>query len=49
MDLIVKFMVLESGAVVEKKFDSYLECRKFVNKMRHSRKCRLICYPNFYD
>lgn len=42
----VVFLVKESGAVVEKIFDSPYLCRKFVNKLRHSKRCRLISYPN---
>lgn len=47
MDLSVRFLVLETGAVVDKNFDSYIECRNFVRKCKHSRKVRLLCYPTF--
>lgn len=30
---------------VEKFFDSLFLCRKFVNKLRHSKTCKLISYP----
>lgn len=46
MDLTVKFLVIATDTVVEKQFDSYYECRKFVNKLRRSRKLRLISYPD---
>lgn len=49
MDLTVTFIVLESGARVSKHFDSYYRCRNFVNKLRHSSKCRLVSYPSFRD
>lgn len=41
----VTFLVLASGAVVEKFFDSPYTCRLFVNKLRHSQKLQLITYP----
>ena len=41
----VKFLVRESGAIVEKIFDSPYLCRRFVNKLRHSKKLPLISYP----
>lgn len=43
----VVFLVLDSGARVEKVFDSEYLCRKFVNKLKHSKRCRLISYPSF--
>lgn len=49
MDLSVRFIVVATGAVVDKRFDSYYECRKFINKLRHSTKCQLVSYPNFRD
>lgn len=49
MDLTVRFIVVATGAVVNKHFDSYYRCRNFVNKLRHSSKCRLVSYPNFRD
>lgn len=49
MELTVTFIVLETGARVEKRFDSYYKCRLFVNKLRHSSKCRLVAYPLFRD
>ena len=49
MDLTVKFIVRETGAVVTKEFDSYYRCRKFVMKLKHSKKCCLVSYPNFTE
>lgn len=43
----VVFQVIATGAYVEKTFDSEYFCRKFVNKLRHSNRCRLVTYPNF--
>lgn len=37
----------ERGARVEKTFDSEFFCRKFVNKLKHSKRCVLVSYPNF--
>lgn len=49
MDLTVRFIVVKTGDIVDKQFDSYYRCRQFVNKLRHSSKCRLVSYPNFRD
>jgi hypothetical protein len=49
MDLTVKFRVIETGSEVTKKFDSYIKCRNFVNKLRYSKKCILISYPYFNE
>ena len=38
----------ERGAHVTKVFDSEYLCRQFVNKAKHSKRIRLISYPNFY-
>lgn len=43
----VVFQVVKTGSFVEKTFDSEYLCRKFVNKLRHSTRCRLVTYPNF--
>lgn len=43
----VTFLVRDSGAVVERVFDSPYRCRLFVNKLRHSKTLQLISYPNF--
>lgn len=37
----------ERGNRVEKTFDSEYLCRKFVNKLKHSKRCVLVSYPNF--
>lgn len=42
----VCFIVIATGVRVTKVFDSYPECRKFVNKLRHSKKCRLVYSPD---
>lgn len=42
----VCFIVVATGARVTKVFDSYPECRKFVNKLKHSKKCRLVYSPD---
>lgn len=44
---VVTFMVNATGAVVEKAFQSYDGCRKFVNKLRFSKKLTLISHPTF--
>lgn len=49
MELTVRFLVRETGVVVDKRFDSYIACRNFVNRCRHSRKVQLIFYPTFRD
>ena len=49
MDLTVRFLVVETNTVVDKTFDNYLECKRFVNKCRNSRKIQLIFYPTFRD
>lgn len=43
----VVFQVISTGRFVEKLFDSEYQCRKFVNKLRYSKRCRLVSYPNF--
>lgn len=35
----------ERGTRVEKTFDSVYLCRKFVIKLKHSKKCTLVSYP----
>lgn len=35
----------ERGQRVQKRFDSLWFCRRFVNKLRHSKKCELLSYP----
>lgn len=43
----VKFYVIETGAVVEKEFESEFLARKFVNKARRGKKIKIIQCPNF--
>ena len=47
-ELSVVFLVKETGARVTKTFDSEYLCRKFVNKIKHSKKCALISCPLFH-
>ncbi len=49
MDFAVTFLVLDSKTEVTKHFESYYKCRLFVNKLKHSKRCVLLSYPNFYD
>ena len=35
----------ERGQVVKKWFDSAYECRLFINKLLHSKKCKLLYIP----
>lgn len=49
MDFVVTYIVLKSGVKVERHFDSYYLCKKFVNKLRYSSKCSLISYPTFSE
>lgn len=35
------------GEKVKREFDSEYHCRRFVNRLRHSRRCRLISCPLF--
>ena len=43
----VVYRILESGVTVTKSFDSPFLCRKTVEKLKRSRKCKLISYPIF--
>ena len=45
---IVEFLN-EKHQLVRKAFESYYLCRKFVNRLKHSKTCTLICYPNFSE
>lgn len=38
----------ERSQRVEKFFDSLYKCWQFVNKLKHSKRCRLISYPSIY-
>lgn len=46
MKLVVVFLNA-SGIRCTREFDSEYLCRVFVNKLRHSKRCRLISYPVF--
>ena len=37
----------DRGTRVEKVFDSEFQCRKFVNKLKRSKRCTLVSYPLF--
>lgn len=40
-------MNLKTGKRFVKTFESLFLCRKFVEKCRHSKKVRVLAYPNF--
>lgn len=42
----VIFIVNISGEKITKSFNSPVQCRKFVNKLKHSKRCTLVSYPN---
>lgn len=44
----VTFIVRNTGVKLTKGFDSEYMARKFVNKLRHSKRCILVSYPTFY-
>lgn len=43
----VSFIVLKTNNVVTKKFESEYLARRFINKVKRSKKCRLLSYPYF--
>lgn len=43
----VTFIVNESGAKVTKSFESPYVAKKFVNKLKRSKRCTLVSYPYF--
>lgn len=43
----VTFLVKESGARLTRFFDSEFLARKFINKLRHSRKCTFLSTSGF--
>lgn len=43
----VTFIVNETKARVTRRFDSPYLARKFVNKLRYSKRCTLLAYPVF--
>lgn len=42
----VVFIVNISGKKVARSFNSPVQCRKFVNKLKYSKHCTLVSYPN---
>lgn len=42
----VRFLVNASKVVLERGFMTLPEAKKFVNKLNHSKKCRLISCPS---
>lgn len=44
-EMLVRYYVIDKDVMVDKVFDSYAECRNFVNRIRHSKKCKLVIYP----
>lgn len=38
---------ITDGKKLVRIFDGEFQARKFVNKMKRSRKCKLVSYPNF--
>lgn len=43
----VVFLVNATGQKLVRSFDSEYMAWKFVNKLKHSRRCRLVSYPLF--
>lgn len=41
----VTYIVKETGAKLIRSFDSERECARFINKLRHSKKCILVSWP----
>lgn len=46
MDMEVVF-INDRNVRVTKRFDSEYRCRLFVNKLKRSRRCTLVSFPNF--
>ena len=46
-DYDVTYIVNETGAKLTRSFRSELAAYKFVNKLRHSKRCTLVAYPFF--
>lgn len=44
----VTYIVNATGAKLKRSFESEYMARKFVNKLRHSRKCTLVSCPLFH-
>lgn len=43
----VVFISNDTGRKLVRQFESLYLARKFVNKLRHSKKCVLVSYPDF--
>ncbi len=43
----VVFIANNSGRKLVRQFDSPYTARKFVNKLKHSKRCTLVSYPDF--
>lgn len=43
----VRFIVKETGVGLTKSFDSEYMAYKFVNRLKHSKRCILVSYPIF--
>ncbi len=43
----VVYLVVDSNVRVSKSFESEYLCRKFVSKIKKSKRCALISYPIF--
>ena len=43
----VVFVVNDTGKRLVRGFDSEYQARQFVNKLKHSSRCRLVSYPIF--
>lgn len=43
----VTYLVNNTGVKLTRSFLSPFSARKFVNKMKYSKRCTLISYPNF--
>lgn len=44
----VTYIVNATGTKLKRSFDSPYLAWKFVNKLRHSKKCTLVSYPYFH-
>lgn len=42
----VTYVINDTLAKLTRGFDSPFAARKFVNKLRHSKRCTLVSYPN---
>lgn len=49
MNILEVVFINDRGTRVSKVFDSEYLCRRFVNKLKHSTKCRLVSYPIFHN